>query len=183
MKKQNKIITVIILILFLIVLTIINYSKLSSVNTVEENYQKNFINNFNKHYNEISIFSNIRIIFFIDFIDFSCSTCEDEVISLIKLVENYLPDVEKKKVLLLVRKISNNNNYNNWLVKNFIEENGIKLKIQLDEENIFGKLKVTKTSIALIKNRDKSEIEYKIFPMVKEELNNTIKSIGRLSGK
>lgn len=162
-KYKNFILVIILAATFLLTLRnfYYKYDKVESEN-------KKFIRNLNLISNDVTLNKN-NIIFFIDFEDFSCNECERQVIFLIRWIEQNLDGINSK-VLLLIRKRHNNEHYYEWLIKNWRNENKISLPLKLDNNRIFEKLMIPKTSIVIINKNNSILTEYKEFPMAREEL-------------
>lgn len=181
MKLANyKIYILILLLVPFIVLTIKNINKFNSDDSQELKKRNIFFENLKKNNEQQKIFGNSKIIFFIDFEDFSCLECESQVIYLCKWVESNIDRGEKKSTLLLVRKRNNNEQYYKWLITSWLKENEINLPIELVSDSLFNKLKIFKTSIAIFNERDERLIEYKEIPMPARQLEKIKKIIEKL---
>ncbi len=166
-RNYYKIYLLILLLIPLFVLTIKNIGKLNS----EAPSQLKTMNDSFKNIKEPHIvFKNSWIIFFVDFEDFSCPACEHQVIYLLKWVDKHLSLEEKQSLLVFLRKHSENQQYDKWFITNWIEENQINVQLKFDTESLFNTLKIHKSSLALLNRNDYSLIDFKEFPMVKNDL-------------
>lgn len=157
------------------VLAIKNISKIISIDSTELKTRKILNENFKKIKFPPKSFYNKRVFFFLDFEDFSCLQCEKQVIQLCKWIESKKESIRNYATLLLVRKHHNNKQYYNWVISNWVNENKIKLEIQLDNNAITDTLKITKTSIALLDRNCEELIEFKEFPLVKKDMESLLK--------
>lgn len=166
-KKYKSFILIIILALAFL-LTIRNFYFFDYKKNKVRNENEKIIKNLDLISNDDTLNKN-RIIFFIDYEDFSCIECEKQVLFLIGWIEQNLDSINSK-VLILIRKRYNNEHYYEWLIENWQKENKISLPLKLDNNRIFEKLMIPKTSIVIFDRNNSNLIEYKEFPMAREEL-------------
>lgn len=174
-NKKYKIFILIIVLTFAFLLTIRNFYFFDYKKDKVRNENKKIIKNLDLISNDDTLNKN-RIIFFIDYEDFSCIECENQVLFLIRWIEQNLDSINLK-VLLLIRKRYNNERYYEWLIGNWQNENKISLPLILDNNKIFEKLMIPKSSIVIFDRNNSNLIEYKEFPMTREELKKITKKI------
>jgi len=162
---------ILVLIIFLIPVLIIvirnNYISSSKKHNLLINNEP-FIKNLKTIHN--NYFKYADIILFIDYEDFSCLQCENQIIYFCKWIEKNLDSLRKENVLLLVRKRKDNEQYYNWLITNWIERNKISLIVRLDNDNLFNKLKLNKSSMVIFNFKNSDLIVYKEFPLLNKEI-------------
>lgn len=176
-NKKYKIFILISLLIPILILTIKNFEIKKNHTTVQNEINKVSLRLTEENENT---FKNINIIFFIDFEDFTCFQCENQVIYLCKWIEGNKDSVINNKVLLFVKKRNNNEQYYKFLIGNWIKENKLNFQIKLDGSNIFKKLGVSKTSIAILTGNDNNLEYYNNFPLPRtqlEEIKKIIKSL------
>lgn len=177
-NKKYKVFILLILLTLTLIVSLRNYCSLNSKKYDVTNNSEEIIKKLSAINNT---FNKSDIIFFIDFEDFSCPQCQNQVIYLIKLIDQNLDYIDNEKVLLLVRKRNNNEQYYNWIISNWINENKIKQEIQLDNYGIIDSLKISKSSIAILKESKNNLSIFKEFPMDRKDLEKIVNVIKFIS--
>lgn len=178
MKRKNyKELIFVLILISLVILTIRNVSRMGSAKIKTTEKVEKLKINLQSYPEYHEIIGEKEVIFFINTADFACLTCEQQLLSLEKWIEWNLSPEEKEDVIMLIKKQSKNEEYNNWFVNKWKKENEVKLNIKLVGDSLFNDLNIMKTSVAIKKEGENNLIDYKEFPMVREDFEKIIKTI------
>ncbi|MFN3872184.1 MAG: hypothetical protein ACK4R9_04225 [Ignavibacterium sp.] len=160
-----------ILFLFLIItISISIYNNIILKYEIRTDSNKLNFQSLNNLIKSDSSLANKNIIIFLDITDFSCTNCERSVVSLSKVLANTYNQY-KSKIILLAKIGWGHIDYHKKLITDWINNNNIKLNFQLDENYIFKKADIKKTSIVIL---DKKIVFYKEFPLSRIEIDKII---------
>jgi len=173
-SKNKGIIFGIILIVFFVITFIRVQNSVKKDDIKEINTE--IIFSFSKSYFDTIKTESRKVLLFVDFADFSCLPCSEGVSYICKTLDKELNENEKRNVLILIRKRSGTDEYYSWVIKNWREENKITFPIKLDNDNIFEKVRIQKTSIIIL-DENQNIFEHKEFPMSSTELNRILSLI------
>lgn len=173
-RKKVKIIVFVVILMTVLLLATENILKLQIKQVNSNDKKNNSYKTLNLNISYDSLLFDKNIILFIDFEDFSCIQCENQVLHICKWVEENLDSVVNDNIILFVKKRSNNELYYKFLIENWIKENKLSFQVNLDSNNIFNKLRVSKTSIAILDGNN-SIIYYNSFPLAPIQLEEVKK--------
>ncbi len=175
-SKKIKIIVLVLILIPVLILATVNILKFKITQTDSSNQNKTNNKGLNQHIYNDSMFVDKSIILFIDFEDFSCIQCENQVLHICKWIEENLDSIKNDTILLLVKKRNNNEQYYKFLIGNWVKENKVSFQVKLDSKNIFSELKVLNTSIAIL-DRNNNMNYYNSFPLTLIQLEEVKKII------
>lgn len=175
-SKKVKIIVFVLILIPVLLMATKNILKLQIKQDDSNDQNNNSYKTLNQNIYYDSLFVDKNIILFIDFEDFSCIQCENQVLHICKWVEENLDSVVNDNILLFVKKRNNNELYYKFLIGNWIRENKVSFQVKLDGKNIFNKLSVSKTSIAIL-DRNNGIIYFNSFPLAPIQLEEVKKII------
>lgn len=170
-QKSKTIILVLIIFGALIITVIRVLSALQKDNAKQIN--SNIISSFSKSYFNTGNSESKKVLLFVDFTDFGCSSCSEGVAAICRSLNSELKVKERKNVLIMIRKRKGTEEYYSWLVKDWRKENDIVFPIMVDKDNFFEQTGINKTSVAII-DKDQKVIEYKEFPMQGKEIRRIL---------
>lgn len=173
--KKNYIKTILFLNVILVVVVIIVHVSKENDNASKINFKK--ITDFaDTYFTGTAEAKTKNMILFVDFADFSCLPCSESISFVCKELEKKLKAEETGRVLIVVRKEKGTDEYYNWLIRNWRQENSIIFLTLIDENNIFGQSKIVRSSIVVL-GKDESVIEFKELPLNRDETTEVISEL------
>lgn len=116
-----------------------------------------------------------QILIFVDISDLNCYPCLESLVNTCKYLTKR-KKTENNDVVILFKKRHENENYYSWFINNWCKENDILFPTVLDENNVFQKANISKTSIAIFSD-DLNIVEYKEFPIQDAEMKRIVNKI------